>query len=56
MTRLPRRALGNVAPMLRKLVWSGLYAAFGAAATMAARRAASGIWRLATDDEPPTER
>jgi hypothetical protein len=42
--------------MLRKLLWSGIYAAFGAAATMAARRAASGIWRVATHEEPPTRR
>jgi len=54
--RLARRARGNPPCMLRKLIWSGLYAAFGAAATMAARRTASGIWRLATHDEPPTER
>jgi hypothetical protein len=33
--------------MLRKLLWTGLYGALGAAATMAARRAASGIWRIA---------
>jgi hypothetical protein len=42
--------------MLRKLMWSGLYAAIGAAATMAARRAASGIWRVATGEEPPTKK
>ncbi len=42
--------------MLRKLVWSGPYAVFGAAAGVAARRAASGLWRLATHDEPPARR
>jgi hypothetical protein len=42
--------------MLRKLLWSGIYAAFGAAATLVARRAASGIWRVATHEEPPTRR
>jgi hypothetical protein len=42
--------------MLRKLMWSGLYAALAAAATMAARRAASGIWRVATGEEPPAKR
>ena len=42
--------------MLRKLMWSGLYAALAAAATMAARRAASGIWRVATGEEPPTKK
>jgi hypothetical protein len=42
--------------MLRKLLWAGIYAAFGAGATLAARRAASGIWRVATHEEPPTKR
>jgi hypothetical protein len=42
--------------MLRKLMWTGLYAAIAAAATLVARRAASGIWRLATGEEPPTKK
>jgi hypothetical protein len=42
--------------MLRKLMWTGLYAGLGAAATMAARRAASSIWRLATGEQPPTKK
>jgi hypothetical protein len=42
--------------MLRKLLWTGLYAAFAAAATMAARRAASGVWRVATGEKPPAKR
>jgi hypothetical protein len=42
--------------MLRKLLWSGLYAAIGAAATIGARRAASKIWRVATGEEPPTKK
>jgi hypothetical protein len=42
--------------LLRKLLWSGLYGALGAAATMAARRTASSIWRIATGEEPPTKR
>jgi hypothetical protein len=42
--------------VLRKLLWSGLYAGLGAGATMAARRAASRIWRLATGEEPPTKK
>jgi hypothetical protein len=42
--------------MLRKLMWTGLYAAIGAAATLVARRAASGIWRVATGEEPPTKK
>jgi hypothetical protein len=42
--------------MLRKLLWTGLYAGLGAAATMGARRAASNIWRIATGEQPPTKK
>jgi hypothetical protein len=42
--------------MVRKLLWSGLYAGLGAAATMGARRVASSVWRLATGEEPPAKR
>ncbi|HEY8406402.1 MAG TPA: hypothetical protein VIK66_00350 [Gaiellaceae bacterium] len=42
--------------MLRKLLWTGLYAGLGAAATVGARRTASSIWRLATGEEPPTKK
>jgi hypothetical protein len=42
--------------VLRKILWSALYAAFGAAATVGARRTASSIWRLATGEAPPTTR
>ena len=42
--------------MLRKVLWSGLYAGLSAAATMTARRAASRIWRIATGEEPPTKK
>jgi hypothetical protein len=42
--------------MLRKLLWTGLYAGLGAAATVGARRTASSIWRLATGEEPPTQK
>jgi hypothetical protein len=49
-------ASGNRESMLRKILWSGLYAALGAAATMAARRAASSIWRIATGEQPPTKK
>jgi hypothetical protein len=42
--------------MLRKLLWSGLYAGLAAGATMAARRAASRIWRTATGEEPPVKK
>ncbi len=47
---------GNVPAMLRKLLWNGLYAAFGAAAAIGARAAASRVWRLATGEEPPTKK
>jgi len=42
--------------MLRKSLWTVLYAGLGAGATMAARRAASKIWRIATGEEPPTKK
>lgn len=42
--------------MLRKILWSSLYAALGAAATMGARRVASSVWRVATGEEPPAKR
>lgn len=42
--------------MLRKLLWTALYGALGAAATMAARRLASRVWRIATGETPPTKR
>jgi hypothetical protein len=42
--------------MLRKVMWSGLYAGLGAVSTMAARRMASKVWRVATGEEPPTKK
>jgi hypothetical protein len=42
--------------VLRKLLWTTLYASLGAGATMAARRTASRIWRLATGEAPPTKK
>ena len=42
--------------MLRKLLWSGLYAGLAAGSALAARRAATGIWRLATGEPPPNKR
>jgi hypothetical protein len=41
--------------MLRKLMWTALYGILGAGATMAARRAASKIWRVTTGEEPPVK-
>jgi len=54
--RLLGRATGNSLFMLRRLMWAGLYAGLGAAATMGARRAASSIWRIATGEQPPTKK
>jgi hypothetical protein len=42
--------------MLRKLLWSGLYGAIGAAAAVAARRLATGLWRVATGEDPPAKK
>lgn len=47
---------GKLASVLRKLLWTGLYAGIAAGFTVAARRAASGLWRLATGDDPPVKR
>jgi hypothetical protein len=42
--------------VLRKFTWTALYAALGALSALAARRLASGIWRIATGEEPPVKR
>ena len=42
--------------MLRKLLWTSLYAGLGAGATMAARKTATGIWRVTTHEEPPQKK
>ena len=42
--------------MLRRLLWSALYGAFGALATIVSRRAASRIWRTLTGEDPPTKK
>ena len=42
--------------MLRKLLWTSLYGAIGAAATMAARRLASNLYRIITGEAPPARR
>jgi hypothetical protein len=39
--------------MVKRLIWSGLLAAFGALASLAAQRAASVTWRRLFDEEPP---
>jgi hypothetical protein len=42
--------------MLRKLLWTTLYGAFGALGALVSRRAAAGIWRTLTGEEPPTKK
>jgi hypothetical protein len=42
--------------MLRKLLWTGLYGAIAAVATVVTRRTAERIWRTLTGEEPPTKR
>jgi hypothetical protein len=42
--------------MARRLAWSIIYGTLAALATLAARRAASGIWRIATGEEPPIKK
>jgi hypothetical protein len=42
--------------VLRKLVWTALYGVIAAVATLVARRLASGMWRIATGEEPPAKK
>jgi hypothetical protein len=42
--------------MLRKLLWSALYGALAALATIVSRRTATRIWRTLTGEEPPTKK
>jgi hypothetical protein len=42
--------------MLRKALWTALYGVMGALSTLAARRFASRVWRIATGEEPPTKK
>jgi hypothetical protein len=39
--------------MVKRLVWSGMLAAFGALSTIVAQRAAAMLWRRLFDEEPP---
>ena len=39
--------------MVKRLMWSGLLAGFGALAAIAANRAATGVWRRVFGEEPP---
>lgn len=42
--------------MLRKLLYSALYAGLAAGSALVARSAASRIWRLDTGEAPPVKR
>jgi hypothetical protein len=42
--------------MLRKALWTGLYAGLSALAALAVRRLATRIWRIATGEEPPARK
>jgi hypothetical protein len=52
---LAESSSGKQSGVLRKLLWTGLYAGLGAGATIAARRTAARIWQLATGEPPPTK-
>ena len=39
--------------LVKRLMWSGLLAALGAVASLAANRAAGVLWRRMFDEEPP---
>ena len=42
--------------MARKLAWSVLYGVLASLAALAAKRAAAGIWRVATGEQPPIKK
>ena len=39
--------------MVRRLIWSGILAAVGALASIAATRLAAIVWRRVFDEDPP---
>jgi hypothetical protein len=39
--------------MMKRLIWGGLLAAFGALASIAANRMAATVWRRVFDEDPP---
>lgn len=47
---------GNHVGVIRKFLWTGLYAGLGAAATIGARSLASRMWRVATGEQPPVKK
>lgn len=42
--------------LTRKLAWTALYTGSAALASLAARRAASGVWRKTTGEDPPAKK
>lgn len=42
--------------MLRKLLWTVIYGIFGAVAAIAARTAASRVYRIVAGEEPPAKK
>lgn len=42
--------------MLRRILWSAIYGLIAAVASMAARRAASQLYRVVTGEQPPVRR
>jgi hypothetical protein len=48
---LPRVSRDN--EMAKRLMWSGLMAAVGAVATIAANRVATVVWRRLFNEDPP---
>jgi hypothetical protein len=56
MQVLSSQSLVEIEVMLRKLLWSALYGAIAALATILSRRTASRIWRTLTGEEPPTKK
>jgi hypothetical protein len=39
--------------MARRLLWTAIYGLLAAVATLAARKAASGVYRIVAGEEPP---
>lgn len=39
--------------MVKRLIWSGLLAAFGALSSIVAQRLATVVWRRMFEEEPP---
>jgi hypothetical protein len=42
--------------MLRKLLWTAIYGAFGAAAAIVARMAATRVYKIVAGEEPPAKK